>query len=267
MYNHARTLLANQVPFNGSSTYIAEEATPKDFVPLKAIPGYLVVVRSLLFGTKPDRHMLNYRCRQFVRLIHSTPLVDYVLQLDPRVTYSLTDAELVSGARFTPVVTQIEGVAAKLYIQGTPNAPDSTGQIESTIEVRVVAPGSVQVLEVTPTSRSQFLPFALTDGLSDPIQLSRSGYSCRLTTTSPGMAWNVNVLNRPQADLSAILTSLETIGEPNLDALFGITDEQPYLTFRNLWRQQKELPLRLSALLMAVAYRTDQARRAERGTN
>lgn len=267
MYNHARTMLANQASFNGSASYLAEEATPTDFVPLKAVPGYLTVVRSLLFGSKPDRHMVNYRCRQFVRLIHATPLVDYVFQLDPRVTYSLTDAALVPAAAFMPVVMQLQGVPTTLYVQGVPTAPDTTGQIETTVEVRVAGPTSVQVQEITPTSRSQFLPFALTDGLSDAVPLGQSGYSVRLTTTSPGMAWDVVVRNRPQADLADLLASLTNIGEPNLNALFGITAEQPYLTFRNLWKNQKELPLRLSALLMAVVYRMDQAWRAERGTN
>ena len=66
MFNHARTLLMNLSGDAGDlyiSDYPGDEMIPADYRAV-ALPTYLQVVRSRLFGVTPDRAMLNYRVAQ-----------------------------------------------------------------------------------------------------------------------------------------------------------------------------------------------------------
>ena len=49
-------------------------------------------------------------------------------------------------------------------------------------------------------------------------------------------------------------------GEPIFLELFGLAPEEPYLTFKNLWFTNKELPYQLGGLLLAVITRAEEVR-------
>lgn len=90
MINHARTLLMNVAGAPGFNGELGEEIVPPDFIPA-ALPGSINTLRRTLFGADPDRVMLNYRARQLMQVLHSTPLVEYVTSLDSRITYDFSD--------------------------------------------------------------------------------------------------------------------------------------------------------------------------------
>jgi hypothetical protein len=69
--NHFRTLLVN-VSANGED--IAEEKIPSNFTPAR-LPTCVQAVRRVLFGSSPDRAMLNYRTELDVRLGHRSAAV------------------------------------------------------------------------------------------------------------------------------------------------------------------------------------------------
>jgi len=55
--------------------------------------------------------------------------------------------------------------------------------------------------------------------------------------------------------LPEVVEQLEQLLAPSdCDVLFS--DEEPYLTFRNLWKDHDQIAYRLGGLLLAVAYRT-----------
>ncbi len=193
-------------------------------------------------------------------LLHGGPLVEFVTALDTRITYATADNSLTSPEPFLPVVTRINGATDdKLTVLGAPLAPDLNGRRYHLINVGVSASGA-QVTRRTPPEQNTFFAYELTQGLSPSLTLLGTGYSFKLNTLNPVALWEVVVLNRPVKELGTISAELDLLSEPTLAALFGITNAEPFATFRRLWFNNRELPLRLGAFLLAVAYRTEERR-------
>jgi hypothetical protein len=262
MINHARTLLANLNPFNAfdGDGYLGEELIDPGFIKLR-LPGYLEVIRKTLFGETPDRDMINYRCRQFMTMLHSGPLEGHVMAMDPRVTYSTgLDASLMPDGVFAVFQQQFSGgTDSELDVFGSPEAPDHSGRMYRSYTVRTI---DADTLDVEPQGSSNLVfEYALTEGLSNPIPLPWSGYKVRLRVSGGGYAWTVYGRNRPQWDLGQIVEMLGSVGHGALDNLF-LGNDEPYVSYRNLWLRQSELPLKLGGLIMAVIKRTEEVRSA-----
>lgn len=256
MVNHLRTLLINRNgPVIPNGTIPGEEYIP----PYRAVilPSYLQALRIRLFGANPDWPMLRYRMRQFLPIVHATPLEEYVFALDRRITYDLDATDFVSNTIFQPVVNQISGTAEDiLTVLGTPTAPDISGRIYQSYSIVPTGSGTVAVQTLQPPIQQQEIPFAP----GDLITLPGAGYTFRLTTDNPGASWLVEITNRPSVDPGVIVASVAVSGETNFLQLFGAAPVEPYLTFSNLWSTQKISTLRLAALLLAIGYRTEERR-------
>ena len=263
MFNHARTLLINvDGPNNPGPDFFCEELVPVEYRQL-ALSSSLDQLRAILFGADPDRAMLNYRARQFMSLLHSTELEEYVLDLDPRITYDTPgdhDPALVST--FEPQVRQIAGDAEySLYTQGTPAPPDQAGIMQLQYDVDVLQTDTIEVKRQTPPPSSLIYDHSLSSGLSPAYILQGSGYSFKVNTDSPGARWLVDILLRPQWDLGQIAALIAMQGEPFILDLFSPWTEEPWKTFYNLWLGNKEMPYRLGGVLLALIYKTEQVRR------
>lgn len=263
MINHARTLLMNVSASSAPLTeYPGEEAIGQHYTALE-LPTYLDTLRVMLFGSDPDRLMLNYRVRQYLSVLHSGPLEEFVLRLDPRITYDLRDDAFIAEETFKPKVTAVQvPTGAKLSVIGRPDSPDSTGRMRHTFLVDVVDTTSLRLSRTTQPVTNVLLDFAVTGGLSGLVTLPGTGYSFRLSNDGIPQTWQISVVNRPTTDLSQIVAGLQAVGEPVLLSLFGLTKEEPWLTFKNLWEQKEELPLKLGGLLCAIIYRTEERRRS-----
>lgn len=256
MINHFRTLLMNVDGSVPLTEYLAEEVVDPGFKALD-LPTPADQVRRVLFGADPDRHMLNYRCRQLLAMVHATPLLPYVTEFDARLTYAFAGRQLVEPAAWTPQVGWIAGTGDNtLTVLGEPEPPDDTGRLAHTFLVTVDSPGTATVERVSrPFSKVDF-GFAA----AERIPLPGSGCDCRLSSTASGQAFRVDVRSRPRRDLGQLADAASRLGEPVYNYLFGITRTQPYLTFRELWTRKRELPLRLAALVCALVYRSEEAR-------
>lgn len=260
MINHARCLLANLSPVDASTgEYLAEELVDPAFIPL-TLSTELALLRGLLLGGKPDRHMVNYRCRQLLTLVHASPLLPYVPALDPRLTYAVggDDESLVPGTAFTPVATTT-GATPALAIGGNPLPPDASGQMAFQYLVQIETATTLSVRQDNPFQKVVF-DFVLTDGLSNFVALGDSGYTCAVTTATPDSFWEVTVKNRPQWDPGQLAANLSLAGEAVFDYVFGPDLVEPWATFRTAWEQSPDLPARLAGLLLGVIYRTEQIR-------
>jgi hypothetical protein len=259
MLNHARTLLLNR---DGDTApgpeFFGEEAVPATFKELE-LPTYLDEIRARLFGSAPDRSMLNYRLWQFMRLLHASELESFVTDLDPRVTYvDSRRTDLAAPTSYVPNVLQLSAGIAPFHIQGDPAPPDGVGQVYHQYRVTVLSSSTVRVTQQTNPTKSDVFDYVFTSGLSDAQPLGDSGYSFMLGTDEAGAEWRVEIHNRPTFDLGSIATMFESIGEPVLIELFGLAPREPFRTFQNLWEQNKEVPMRLGGLLLATIYRTDE---------
>lgn len=265
MINHGRVLLANQLPANGDFTaYIAEEYTSADFVPIETTDE-IQRIRAVLFGSNPDRDFTNYRCRQLLTILHSTPWAEYLEELDSRITYRVIDTKLVPNTQFAINATQVAGGGpTPLPIFGHPFPPDVIGRSRMQYNVSVMTSSMVRVTRTTTPVSVQTYPFAMTDGLSDLISLQGSGFNFRLTSNATDLMWIVDILNRPQWDVSSLIVDIAAQNAQDVDVL--LRGGEPYQTFRNLWRQT-ELPGQVAGLILGLIYRSNELWRATRASS
>lgn len=72
--------------------------------------------------------------------------------------------------------------------------------------------------------------------------------------------WFVETKATPEPILQTALSALELIGEPAIIELFGVENKEPYLTFKNLWLDHPLPIYRLSGIVLALIYRTEELR-------
>ena len=264
MLNHARTLLMNVdggVPF---LTIPGEELADPQYRALP-LPSYLVSLRNALFGSVPDRHMLNYRCWQYLAILHSTFLEPYLRVLDPRITYDFATSPFVRLKAVT--VLQSTGTADdQLTIVGANEpSPDLSGQMHQQFNLSLPDSATIAVAQQTAPILKSLLGLTITNGLSTLLPLGASGYQFYLTTNNVSQNWLVDIIHRPQEDLGQITANLAGGNQAALNTLFGVEDQEPFYTCRNLWSARTEVPLKLGSLLLAMIYRLELLRRTARG--
>jgi len=251
--NHARTLLMN-VAGDAAPGTVAEELVDPAFRPV-AVPTPLAQVRRALFGADPDRDMLNFRCRQLLAVVHATPLAAFLTALDPRVTYGFDAAAAVDPAAWVPTVRRLRGTGT-LTVLGEPEAPDATGRVRHALLVSVDTPATARVERTTRPLTADVRGYAA----NARVPLAGTGCDFRLAAEGSGQAYAVEVLARPRLDVGGLAAAAGGLGEPVYAYLFGITNAEPYRTFRALWTAQREVPLRLAGLVCALVYRSEEVR-------
>ncbi len=255
MINHARTLLMNVDGSAPLTAYLAEEVVDPDYRAVD-FPTPIDQVRRALFGADPDRHMLNYRCRELLAAVHASPLAGYVTALDPRVTYRFDDPAVVDPATWTPAVTPLAG-AGTLTVLGEAAPPDATGRLYHKVLVTVTSPGVVEMERLTAPLSKPVLNFSA----GDQLPLAGTGHTVRIPSAASGQQWTVEVYARPRRGLVELAAAASGLGEPVYLYLFGTTRAEPYLTFGRLWRGAAELAPRVAGLVCALAYRSEEVRR------
>lgn len=254
MINHFRTLLLNVDGSVPMTNFLAEEIVDPEFKAVR-LPTPLAQVRRVLFGSDPDRHMLNLRARQLLALVHATPLVEHVYAFDRRVTYGFKDDRLVRPETWTPVVTRVAGFGT-VSVLGEPDRPDTLGRVHHRYSLVVANPSTVTVEQLV--KPFQKVDFDFTP--NDRVPLAGSGCDARLSSDATGQEFTVDVFARPASDLSTVCDTLGRLGEPTLNYVFGVVNVEPWATFRSLFFRKLELPLRLSAIVCAVVLRTEGVR-------
>lgn len=247
MVNHFRTLLLNATPA-GPDASPGEEYVPPEFVPLRP-SGVAETVRRVLFGTTPDRLMLNFRAAQFMPILHASELVGLVTDLDPRITYDpLGRPVWFDWMTFAPAV-----YGSDLDVFGAPLSPDALGTTSWQFEV-VLADGQLTATRQLPT------PVVAVG--TDSVELPGSGYSAR-PTSADDKTWAVDIALRPTRTPADLVLSLMSAGSTLVDELFG--PAEPYATLVEIWRDARATPDKLAAVLVALVYRAEERRRAGAG--
>lgn len=291
MLNHLRTLLLNEDGSAGLPEGVfAEEHVPAEYRPVLENSA-IRKVRNTLFGTRADRSAKNYRLRQIMPLLHSRELEEYVLALDPRISYWPPRDTSTYSEQFKVQITQtrsadvanlsgpfdlvtiwfaipgpLTGTAAEVSTSFVPatiyagTVPTMEGQ-EAAYRRWFVANNNdvVSIYRRIPehdTDPYQETTCVFTAGLSQPIQLPGSNVAIRMREDATGAAWSITSTLRPALTLAELLPRFEaTIDEGTLTTLVGVRPVEPYLTFANLWRHGRFMPLRIGGLLMATGYR------------
>lgn len=257
MINHVRTLLLNVSTVDGfPPSFIGEELVPPDFI-AKVLPESLQAVRNVLFGNSPDRLMLNYRLRQFMTLLHSNELEEFVLDKDPRVTYwPVEDQTLFSG--ILPEINKVDGTTPNLFLEGNPTIQKSANKLIREWNIEVIDGSTVEVVQLTAPIQTSSESYTISGGLSSSVPLGTSNLSFKFES-GIGSKWNVVVYARPLYDPAVLVTTLQTTLAPtSIDAIFGAPLVTPFSLFKRLWQRHDELPYKLGGLLLGLAYRIDE---------
>lgn len=79
---------------------------------------------------------------------------------------------------------------------------------------------------------------------------------------TPGLErqWLVETRVNPAPLVTTIMPSIELLGEPAFLEIFGVENKEPYLTFKNLWFDHPLPAYRLSGIVLALIYRTEELR-------
>jgi hypothetical protein len=257
MINHVRTLLLNKARGGYGPETPGEEYVPVDFLPVVE-SAVVKKVRQTLFGTAPDRHMLNYRLHQLMPLLHVTELEQYLLALDDRTTYWPSQETRLYRDAFVPSINPIGNFDGDLALIDTLIANEQGGQMRYWWEVEVTSGSTVNVKQLLPPHGSATTNYVLTNGRSNVIALL--GSSMSFTFSGPaGAVWHVDALARPERTLAELLGALKAgITLADELTLFGTNPAEPYRTFRNLWNDNEKYAYQAAGLLMAVAYRMSE---------
>lgn len=258
MINALRTLLLNR---SGSDqpgfSYPGEE-----FVPLgygaKMLPVALKTVHQLIFGVSPDRAQLNWRLRELLPILHNTPMVEALLDLDPRVTYLPFTNDLYERMIAGPVVLPQGATTELLYPLITDVVSD---QIYYSWNITVVDGSHVSIQVISDPLHIPPLiteTYTVSGGISSVVPLGTSPHSFRFQPTI-GNQWLLTVLRPPAYGLMDVYDNAKKgLLSDTADALFGVEPVEPYRSFKNLWEQSPFPAWQLCGLALALGYRINE---------
>jgi len=220
-------------------------------------------------------------------LPESTPLIEFVTDLDSRISYDVNNLGMFANSNYELTDTD------DLFFIDRLGAPDVVGRSFHKWRIRRLSETLVEVTRQSPQQESVIYDYTITDGLSSIIPLPGSEASFRFrggeifdlfTLTRPQLdaltdaQLEALLLNpspvsayyrtegyaRPERDLGTIAATLKESGAPFLLSLFGVGTvagaSEPFKTFRNLWNGHPELAYQLGGLLLAIIYRTEETR-------
>lgn len=263
MINHARTLLLNLDGRTASRDEPGAEYISPNYVPV-VVPSYVHALRRVLFGSAPDQYFMNFRARELLAYIHQTELAPFVYDLDPRVTYWPEPARPFYVTEKQVRATQTAGAATTLpQFSGDLFADNARGRSVREFFLRVTAEDGPWEARLTASDAPGLVtttPIVFTSELSQRIELGTTGISFQVQRPFMATNWNIYTRAKPSPALTTLLPILDILGEPLFLELFGVgSDVQPYATFKNLWNDHPNPMYRLSGLVLAIIYRTNEA--------
>lgn len=254
MINRVRTLLMNRGRGGNDLRLPGEEYIPADFV-RRVQPIWLRRIYARLFGARPDRLFINYRMRQLMQMIHTTPLGEFVADDDATITY-LPFRDELNGDLFQQVVTPAgTGVA---YLHGTHSADEATGQTKYDWTVQLIAEDTVRVTSHIPVTTYVDIPVTFTGGLSSTVALIPKRLTTSFSTPVEGFGYRVQSIVKPATDLATVLTTAFN-GAEGLDTLnlFNPDIAAEQAMYYDIWTNHPQFIMRYAAVCMAIANFTE----------
>lgn len=253
MINHIRTLLFNRTQEGYPLTFPGEEYIAPTFVPRK-LTSSLRTAHTTLFGKSPDRLYMNYRMRQIMQIMHSSPLADDLLLQDSRITYLPFRDELFNDA-FTVGIEQLFGEPKIVHVAGTHEADNGSGRLQQIWDIETVNTGVVTITQRRQPNETTTETF---DGQT-PVILPGSTFKAYLYNTVPGDLFRVTSNALPTQNISDVLVNLEAaFGERGVQEVFPALPEEPVKTWKKIWFETDNAMMRYTALLLAMATKISQ---------
>ena len=251
MINAVRALLKN---VNGSSSNQALSPLAEPIDPMfraRRLPSWLQSGHRSLFGTQPDSLYLDYRVRELLVLIASSPLAPLLRAKDDRMTEDpLTNRDMPP---FTPTVLKTaDSGSHMLNYSSDPQADDIRGR--SWYQYTLSVSGGDATLTAD-NGDSQ-----VTAAVNGVFRVTApNGMRLTITPTSGTASWSILGYARPRG-LQPALRDFDSQVGPRFDEMIPPqTTDAHLLQIREIWdrRPIAEYPVRIAALLLATAWYID----------
>jgi hypothetical protein len=280
MINHIRTLLLNE---NGSNKpgagYPLEEYVPPDFQAIK-LPFELKKVWCVLFGLNPDRAYKNWRLHQLLRAAEVSSLFKECLKFDSRSTVFGLNDKTVDGSYGKLIITNVTNRLSSTYVQQGSTLQTASG--DSSEDVKAFLAGSLSSddnkgvcyglyslktnntqITATNLANGSFTQFtqvgSSSNGYRPPVKyISELNANIYLSSDSVG-EWYVEYVSRPALDLGVVLANLKNLADIDIDFLFS-GDLPEYKKFKDYWHRGTDLVDRVTAVVLGLAYKIEEAR-------
>jgi hypothetical protein len=205
--------------------------------------------------------MYNYRLRQLMSLLHSNnDLEPFLTDLDTRLTYWPSVDNAFFATSFGTTVTQTHGLGnTELTVVGEFDPPDTSGVMQRSWDVEILTGSTLRTRQLEPPYTTEETVYTITNGISNQISLlGATNVSFFFQEALPGTRWTIYSLEEPVTDLGVLTALIEQgLGAANTVQLFGVSRQEPFRTFYNMWKDNEKLPYKLGGLLLAVIYKMD----------
>ncbi len=258
MVNHIRNLFYNRAGVaQPDISSLGEEYVPAEFTP-KQIPAALVRPWQVLFGRRPDTLFLNYRLRQIMTILHTSPMEEFIFRKDPRITYWPIRDHTLFDSVFGVQITAHDGSDTIPTVYGDGEADEKDGRCQFSWLVAHNGMGRVTITPNVGNIEPVTVDVEFTAGLSSAIPLPGSGLTMRIPV-SGDRRWSVEAACRPTTALGDVLACfVDAMQSSGLGWAFQEPLTEPYTTFYDVWTDDPDDLARYAALLMAVAWRLDE---------
>ena len=227
----------NRESFVVNMNFPGEEYISPNFVPVE-IPTEIKRLWDKIFGTDPDRYMLNYRGQELMATLHSTELAENVLDYDNRITYWPLKNDSFYNFNFGNVVTSLNPYAVNVSFSGPAIADNEEGRLYNFWKVTVKDVDTVTVKRLTPPVVEIDYEYTITDGLSSEISLPGSTQKFLFETVADNSSWIIESFARPAKTMIDVINDLQKVVSAGDEAwLWGQYPEEPFLTYKNLWKK------------------------------
>jgi hypothetical protein len=159
----------------------------------------------------------------------------------------------------------LQGGGGDIETIGQLASPDGLGVCRHTWKITRVDGTRVRVSRLTSPKSEVTYDYTMTRGLSSLHSLPGASAQFRFSESlSQGDSRLVTWTARPSASLGSLVATVRAMGQEPVLGVFGVglVDglSEPYRTFYNLWKDHPLLFYQLGGLVLALIYRTEEAR-------
>lgn len=219
-----------------------EEYVPHDYHPVN-LPADLRAASAALFGVGADRAGKNLQLLRITGYLHTSPLAEYVTEVDSRLTYR-PDRPVSVFDQLGATVTNVSGSEAVGWSGRA--AFNTQGRAYGSWNITTDGAGGYTVTATGGEPRTGFVTEA---DAGDVIPLPGSGLSLVIETGAAG-EWVAALLTAPDYNFTA---AAET-GDP--DAVFRPARSASESTWAAAWVDSPMAATRAAAFALALAART-----------
>jgi hypothetical protein len=242
--NHVRTLLCNVSAASVPADARGRAYTDPAYVPRRCLP-QVEGARAALFGPGADAVGVNLTAARFLACLHASPLSEYALTDDPRITYD----PAVPADVFSDLGLSVEDGPDPVRWAGAPTF-DLSGRGFDRWTVATDGTGRYSVVSETTGLAASGDVEVLTDG--DAVPLSGSGASVVVESGSSDTR-TVALLAAPTHSFVRVLSY------PGLSSLFRPTGSAADATWFRVWSSPGPVWFKAVAVGLALEARTGES--------